>query len=71
MISISTINLYTLNLFITPAPSLQPLGGGKLPEKAEAAVEDYTEVVRLMEEDPSGSEGRLRNGMMTAMTGMG
>lgn len=31
--------------------------GGKLPEKAEAAVEDYTEVVRLMEEDPGGSEG--------------
>eukprot|EP00435_Cladocopium_sp_Y103_P017937 s3003_g4.t1 len=31
--------------------------GGKLPEKAEAAVEDYSEVVRLMEEDPSGSEG--------------
>lgn len=30
--------------------------GGKLPEKAEAAVEDYTEVVRLMEEDAT-SEG--------------
>lgn len=35
--------------------------GGKLPDKAEAAVEDYSEVVRLMEEDPESSEG-LRKG---------
>ena len=33
--------------------------GGKLPEKAEAAVADYSEVVRLMEEDPNSSEGHL------------
>ena len=35
-------------------------GGGKLPDKAEAAVEDYSEVVRLMEEDPESSEGPPR-----------
>jgi len=37
--------------------TINDITGGRLPEKAEAAVQDFNEVVRIMEKEDSGAKG--------------